>query len=265
MVDLKKKRAFLFDIDGTLSVGNTLFDGSKDLLEYIDSIGGKAYYITNNSTASTNDYIKKFKKWGIDTDASQFVTAGNVSIDYLIKNYPDKKIYVIGTASYVKELKKNGLNVSEKPDDDCQLLLAAFDNELVYEKLYGACKLLSEKEIPFFATNPDLCCPAPFGFVPDCGSICQMIENSVNIKPEFLGKPNKCVVEQCLIDGNFTHSEAIVLGDRLYTDIACGINAGVDTCVLLTGEANEKEIDDTIYKPDLVFKNIREFFNALIK
>ena len=263
MIDLKKKKAFLFDIDGTLSVGTTLFKGSKELLDYIEEIGGKAYYITNNSTSSTEAYIEKFAKWNIKTDASQFVTAGNVSIDYLLRNHKDDKIYVVGTASYVKELKKNCLNITESADDDCDVVLVAFDNELKYEKLYGACKLLSEKDIPFLATNPDLCCPAPFGFVPDCGSICMMIENSVNKKPVYLGKPNACVVEMCLKDGGFSKEEAIVLGDRLYTDIACGINAGVDTCALLTGETSYEEISNSSYKPDLIYENILEFFNSV--
>lgn len=265
VTDLKKKKAFLFDIDGTLSVGTTLFDGSKDLLDYIEKIGGKAYYITNNSTSSTLAYIEKFANWNIKTDESQFVTAGNVSINYLKENYAKSKIYVVGTASYVSELKKNDLNVTEQPDEDCQVVLVAFDNELKYEKLYGACKLLSEKDIPFLATNPDLCCPAPFGFVPDCGSICMMIENSVKARAEYLGKPNKCVVEMCLSEGGFSKEEAIVLGDRLYTDIACGINAGVDTCALLTGETTLEEISESEYKPDLVFKNISEFLNELTK
>lgn len=264
-MDLKKKKAFLFDIDGTLSVGNTLFDGSKDLLEYIESIGGKAYYITNNSTSSTDAYIEKFAKWNIKTDASQFVTAGNVSINYLLENHRTDKIYVVGTKSYVNELKKNNLNITEVADDDCQLVLVAFDNELKYEKLYGACKLLSEKDIPFLATNPDLCCPAPFGFVPDCGSICMMIENSVNAKAVYLGKPNSCVVDMCLNDGGFTKDEAIVLGDRLYTDIACGINSGVDTCALLTGETTLDEISESEYAPGMVCVNIREFLNKLTK
>ena len=264
VIDLKNKKAFLFDIDGTLSVGNTLFDGSFDLLEHINKIGGKAYFITNNSTSSTEAYIEKFAKWNLKTDASQFVTAGNVSIDYLLKYHKNHKIYVVATVSYLNELKKNGLNVTESPDEDCDVVLVAFDNELKYEKLYGACKLLSEKDIPFLATNPDLCCPAPFGFIPDCGSICMMIENSVGKKPLYLGKPNACVVESCLEEGGFSKEEAIVLGDRLYTDIACGINAGVDTCALLTGETSIKEISISEYKPDYVFENIREFLGAII-
>jgi len=263
LIDLKKKKAFLFDIDGTLSVGTTLFDGSKELLDYIESINGKAYYITNNSTASTSDYIKKFANWGIETDATQFITAGSISISHLLDNYAKNKIFVVGTASYVNELKKNGLDVTENWDENCQVVLVAFDNELKYEKLFDACKLLSEKDIPFLATNPDLCCPAPFGFIPDCGSICQMIENSVDTKAVYLGKPNKLVVELCLKEGGFSKEEAIVLGDRLYTDIACGINAGVDTCALLTGETSRTEIETSPYKPNLVYENIREFFKDL--
>lgn len=261
-MNLSGKKLFLFDIDGTLSVGSTLFDGSMDLLNYIDSVGGRSYYITNNSTNSTDSYIEKFAKWNIKTTANLFVTAGYVSMLYLKEHFLNDKIFVIGTGSYVGELKKNGLNITEEPEDDVKCVLVAFDNELTYKKTEYACELLLTKDIPYLATNPDLRCPAPFGFVPDCGSICSMIDNTVGRTPLYLGKPNKILVDMCLADSGFSREQTLVVGDRLYTDIACGINGGCDTCAVLTGETSREEIASSQYKPSYTFENVRELLNA---
>ena len=94
---LKEKKIFLFDIDGTLAVDETIYHGTKELLNYIDSIGGQAFYITNNSTKSRSDYVKKFKQWGIRTTEEQFVTASYATALYLKEHYSEKKIFAAGT------------------------------------------------------------------------------------------------------------------------------------------------------------------------
>lgn len=261
---LKNKKLFLFDIDGTIAVGNTLYEGSAELIDYIEKIGGKAYYITNNSTKSNADYVAKFKKeFGLDTTEDQFVTSGFMTIRFLKKQFEGKKIFVLGTASFVTELKKNGLIVTEKPEADIACVLVGYDSELTYEKLVNTCQVLSTMDVPFYGTNPDLCCPIDFGFIPDCGSICQMLTSSTGKEPVYLGKPAKEVCELCMEHSGFSKEETLVVGDRLYTDIACGINAGVETCVVYTGEATPDEVAGSVYKPDYAFADIREFFEAL--
>lgn len=262
---LKDKKLFLFDIDGTIAVGDTLYDGSRELLDYIESIGGKAYYITNNSTKSNEDYVKKFEKsFGLKTTENQFVTSGYMTMHYLWDNYRDKKIFVVGTKSFVKDLQEKGLKVTTEVEDDIELVVVAYDSELNYEKLIKVSQVLFEKDVPFYATNPDLRCPIDFGFIPDCGAICDMITATTDIKPVYLGKPNPKVVELCLLDSGFSKEETIVVGDRLYTDIACGINAGVDTCVVFTGEATREDMKDTPYKATYEFENVRTFLEAIL-
>ncbi len=261
---MKRKKLFLFDIDGTLSIGNTLFDGSAELLEYIKSIGGKAYYITNNSTQSGQDYVKKFRSaFGLETTEDLFVTSGYLTLKFLKDHFQDKKIYVLGTKSYIEELRKNHLTVTEQYEEGIDCVLVGYDSELNYAKLAEASKILQTTDVPFYATNPDLRCPIDFGFVPDCGAICNMLTATTGKTPIYLGKPNKEMVEHCLTASGFTKEETLVVGDRLYTDIACGINAGVDTCLVFTGEATREDLKTTPYPPTFTAENVRDLLSQL--
>lgn len=257
--DLRKKKLFLFDIDGTLAVGDTLYDKSAKLLEYIEGIGGRAYFITNNSTKSGQDYVIRFREvFGLETREDQFITSGFMTIRFLKEHFSDQKIFVLGTASFVAELKKNGLQITEKAEDGIACVVVAYDSELTYDKLIEVSRVLLTNDVPFYGTNPDLRCPVDFGFIPDCGAICDLITATTDRKPVYLGKPNREVVDLCLELSGFSREETLVVGDRLYTDIACGINAEVDTCVLFTGEARPEDMADTAYPADYAFENVKE-------
>lgn len=264
-MDLKQKKLFLFDIDGTLGVGDTLYEGSAELLNYIDSIGGKAYYITNNSTKSGQDYVEKFHRcFGLETKSDLFITSGYMTLGFLKKHFAGKKIYVLGTASFVAELRNHELTITEQYEEGIACVVVAYDNELSYAKLTEACKVLLTTDAPFYATNPDLRCPTDFGFIPDCGAICDMLTQTTGKSPTYLGKPSKDVVELCLAASGFSKEETLVVGDRLYTDIACGINSGVDTCVVFTGEATPADLEDTNYPPTYAFENVAELLKNIL-
>jgi len=264
MNHLSQKKLFLFDIDGTIAVGNDLLDGTLELLNYIEEVGGKAYYITNNSTKSNSDYVEKFRHaFGLETTEDLFITSGYMMLQFLLKNYKQEKIFVLGTASFIAELRKNGLHIVETCQENIACVVVAYDSELNYGKLIEACKVLSTTDIPFYATNPDLCCPIDFGFIPDCGAICEMITHSTGKEPNYLGKPSAEVVRVCQKASGFTDEETLVVGDRLYTDIACGINAGVDTCVVYTGEAKAEDMADTPYPATYRFEDVRELLEAI--
>lgn len=125
--------------------------------------------------------------------------------------------------------------------DDVDCVLCAYDTELTYEKLVQVCKQLTETKVPWFATNPDLRCPIDFGMVPDCGSICRMITASVGREPEYIGKPAPGMVYACLEETGCTPKQTLLIGDRIYTDMECGKRAGIDSCLVLTGEASAEE------------------------
>lgn len=260
---LKDKKLFLLDIDGTIALDTTLIDGTLDFMNYVLSIGGKYIFITNNSTKSIEDYITKFEKFKIKVDKTSFVTSSYATALYLRETYKDKKIFVLGTKSFIEELRRFNVNVTEDQDDDVVCAVVGFDNELNYKKVENICELLLTRDIDYIATNPDLVCPTGFGFVPDCGAICEMIGHAVKREPLFIGKPNKSIVEMCLKQTGFTKEETLVIGDRLYTDIACGINGEVDTAVVFTGEAKREDILNTEYMPTYSFDTIKELYEEL--
>ena len=262
---LSKKKYFLFDIDGTLAIDTTLYDGSRELLDYIEQIGGMAFYITNNSMKSRKDYVKKFQNWGIETCEEQFVTASYATCCYLKENYDGRKLFVVGTPSFVDEVKSFGLHVTDEVEDDVACVVVGFDSTLNYHKIEAACELLFRAEVDFVGTNPDLRCPTSYGFMPDCGAICNMISDAVDRKPVYIGKPNAEIARMCMSQVNAAREEVLVVGDRLYTDIACGIYADVDTALVFTGEAKPEDLKETEFKPDYTFENIRELYDALMQ
>ena len=259
---LKNKKYFLFDIDGTLAVDDTLFDGSKELITYIESIGGRSFYITNNSTKSRKDYMEKFARWGIETDEDQFMTASYAACEYLRKCYKNRKLFVMGTPSFEEELRQAGLTITGNVEPDVAAVVVGFDRTLDYGKIEAACELLFHPGIDYIGTNPDYRCPTAFGFVPDCGGICEMLDVTVDRHPHYIGKPNADIVTMCMEQVHAQKEEVVVVGDRLYTDIACGINAGVDTALVYTGEARVEDLADTEYPPTVTYADIRELYEA---
>lgn len=261
--DLAQKKLFLFDMDGTIYAEETVFDGTFQLLDYIDSIGGKYVFITNNSSKSVADYIKKLNRLGIKGNHDNFFTSAQAAALYLKKNHPQKKIYCQGTKSFVKELADAGIDITEDAEDGIDVVLLGFDTELTSQKLRKTCEILSTKEVHFIATNPDLRCPVCFGYIPDCGSICNMITAATEKKPLYIGKPEPTMISIVREKYGYSANEAVIIGDRLYTDIAAGLNAGITSVCVLTGEATAEDIKTGRIKPTYTFKSVKEMWTEL--
>ncbi len=254
-------RLFLLDMDGTIYLGNDLFDGTQEFLNHVKSIGGRYMFMTNNSSKSVDKYIQKLACMGICATKEDFVTSVHVTIKYLNeKNY--KKIYAFGTEAYKEQLKEGGLPITDKLEDDIDCLCIGFDTELTFKKLEDACILLG-RGVDYIATNTDWVCPTEFGFVPDCGSISKMLCEATGRMPEFMGKPKPDMAYLSMELTGFKKDETMVIGDRIYTDITCGVNAGVRTALVLSGETTRDDLEKSQVKPDFVFKNIKEIYNAL--
>ena len=263
MSALKNKKLFLLDMDGTIYLDNELFDGTLMFLDYVRKIGGRYIFLTNNSSKGVDKYIEKLEGMGIKSTADDFLTSTDATILYL-KERAYKKIYAFGTESFVKQLNDAGLNVTTEREDDIDCLCISNDTELTFKKLEDACILLG-KDVDYIATNPDWVCPTWYGFVPDCGSLADIIYNATKKRPKFIGKPEPDMAYLAMQATGFSKEETVLLGDRLYTDIACGINAGISTIFVLSGEGTIEDVANSDTKPEFIFKNIREIYNDLTK
>ena len=263
MSNLKDKKLFLLDMDGTIYLDNDLFDGTMDFLEYVKSIGGRYIFLTNNSSKGVDKYIEKLRSMGIETTADDFLTSTDATVRYL-KEKAYKKIYAFGTLSFVKQLKDEGLNITTEREDGIDCICLSNDTELTFKKLEDACILLRD-DIAYIATNPDWVCPTWYGFVPDCGSFADIIYNATKKRPKFIGKPEPDMAYLAMQSTGFSKEETVVFGDRLYTDIACGKNAGISTVFVLSGEGTMDDVENSDTKPEFIYENIRKIYEDLIK
>ena len=246
---------FLFDMDGTLYLGDKLYDFTKELLLTIKKQNKRYLFMTNNSSKSVSAYIEKLKKLGIDAVYDDFITSSQATALYLKENCPNDTLYVCGTQSLKDEFISEGFKITENIDEvDC--IVMGNDTELTFKKLWDVSYLLTIKpDMPYIATNIDYVCPTEFGFVPDCGSVCDMIFNATGKKPIFIGKPEALMPEMAMDMTGYTKEQTVVIGDRIYTDIKSGINAGTVTVLVMSGETTYEVLEKSVDKPDFVLEN----------
>lgn len=263
-MQLKDKKLFLLDMDGTIYEGARLFECVNEFLEHIVQSGGQYIFITNNSSRSVKDYVIKLSDMGVRVTEDNFFTSSQATALYLNEHFPRKKIFCVGTRSMIAEMEKEGVKITAEPDDDTDCIVVGYDTELTYKKLRDVSYLLqTKKDIPYIATNPDRGCPTEFGLVPDCFAICEAINYAARRRPMYIGKPDSFMIDYAVKCSPFSKEQTVVIGDRLYTDIASGFNAGVDTVCVLSGESTGEDILKSDIKPTFVFEDIKEILDFL--
>ncbi len=261
MTDLKTKKLFLLDMDGTLYLDDMLFDGTLDFLARVKEMGSRYMFLTNNSSKSVDTYVEKLAKLGIKSCGEDFLTSADATVLYLQKkNY--NKIYAFGTQSFKQQLIKSGLPITDVLEDGIDCLCMGFDTELTFKKLEDACILLG-RGVDYIATNPDWVCPTWYGYVPDCGSVSEMLYNATKRRPLFIGKPQPEMVKLAIEKAGLKTEDAVIIGDRLYTDIACGVNAGISTIFVLSGEGTMDDVENSDTKPEFIMSGISEVLSAI--
>lgn len=260
-----KKKLICFDMDGTVYLGENLIDGALELFEYLKKNDISFVFLTNNSSHSLEFYKNKIIHMGIECNEDNFYSSIDTTIKYLKSNNVDN-IYVLGVTSFKNELRKY-FNLIENYDPKIipEVVLVSFDTELIYDELKAACLYL-QKGSKFVATNKDLRCPIEDGFyIPDCGGLCTWITMCTEKEPLYLGKPEPTMIYQVMEKFNVIKEETLMVGDRYYTDILAGINAGVDTVAVLSGETTKDEFLNANKKPTFILNSIKDLGELLSK
>ena len=259
---LAQKRLFLLDMDGTIYLDEDLFPGTLPFLEHVKQAGGKYLFLTNNSSRSVETYIQKLHRLGVPAEEDDFLTSTSALIEDLRGRPPYRLCYAFGTAAFRRQLTEGGVSVTDRLSDEVDCLLMGFDTELTFQKLEDACILLN-RGVPFVATNPDWVCPTWYGSVPDCGSVCRMLTTATGREPVVIGKPQPEMALLAMERTGFSPEQTVLLGDRLYTDVACGVNAGIDTVFVLSGEGTMADIDTYQIHPTWVYPDIGTLYREL--
>ena len=260
---LRGKKLYLFDMDGTLYLGDRLYDFTLELLDTLRKTGRSYLFMTNNSSKSVEDYVKKLGKLGITATREDFMTSSQATAFYLHKHHEGRKLYVCGTESLKNELRMEGFTVTTDVNE-VECIVMGFDTELTFQKLHDVSyMLLTRPELPYIATNPDYVCPTEFGSVPDCGSVCDMIYNATKKRPVVIGKPSPLMPQLAMEKLGVSKEETCVVGDRIYTDVKSGLNAGITGILVLSGETTREILEESPDKPHLVLEDASEILSAL--
>lgn len=270
---LKKCRYFILDMDGTFYLGDDIIPGSLEFMDTLKKTGREFLFFTNNSSKSPEVYIQKLAKMGCNITRDQIMTSGDVTIAYLNTYYKNKSVYLVGTPALEKSFRDQGINlftddienyvpgnhpVDRKPD----IVVIGFDTTLTYQKLERASSYIRAGS-QFFATHLDINCPTANGFIIDVGSFCAAIQLSTGVAPRYFGKPYPETIEMILAHTKGRKDELAFVGDRLYTDVATGVQNGVPGLLVLSGEATSEDVEKSSVKPDAIFANLKEIADLL--
>ena len=257
---LKDIRCFALDMDGTVYLGERWIEGALDFLRAVEEKGKQYIFLTNNSSKNPQAYIDKLGRMGLIIDESQIVTSGQAMIAYLKRNFPDKRVFLLGNDLLREEFEQEGIRLDEQAPE---AVVVGFDTSLTYAKLCRVCDLVREG-LPYLSTHPDYNCPTETGFIPDAGAIHAFIHASAFRYPDHIvGKPNGDIMDYLAGRAGVDKSHTAMVGDRLYTDVAAGVNNGYTGILVLSGEASLEDAKESSVIPHLIFDSVKEMIPFL--
>ena len=256
-------------MDGTLYLGDEVYSGAIELMRDLPRLGKRYIYLTNNSSRSFEDYVRRLRGLGFPCEREDVFTSSMACGRYLLERHPGASVYVAGTRAFYQEIAGYGIDVVNDEAgatdvDAVDVVLQGFDTELTYAKLERACHFL-RRGAAFVAANPDWVCPMPADEVlPDCGSICALLTASTGVEPIYIGKPNRNMIDVVSRMTGVPNERICAVGDRMYTDIAVAQAAGSVSVLVLSGETTQEMVDAAEQKPDYVLSGVAEL-HALLR
>ncbi len=257
--ELENKKLYIFDQDGTIYLGGRVFPSAVRFINYLRESGKRVLFFTNNASHSPDFYFQKLTRLGFAPKRNEILTAGDVTIQFLLRHRNAKSVYLVGTPELCTQFRDAGVTLVDSGVDHADIVVTSFDTTLTYEKLEAACRFI-RAGAEYLCTHPDFNCPTETGFIPDSGAIAALVTASTGIIPTYLGKPYETTVDMISEVTGIAREDMCIFGDRLYTDIALGKRHGVTAVLVLSGETAEadvmaaKESD----RPDYIYADLGE-------
>ena len=248
---------YIFDLDGTIYLGEKLIPGAGETIERLKSLSKKIIYLSNKPLQTREDYAAKLTRLGIPTRAEEVINSSLVMARWLSGEAPGATIYVIGEAPLIQELVRAGFRISEKAGE-IQYVIASFDRTFDYRKLNIALQAI-KKGAHFVATNPDRTCPVEGGEIPDCAAMIGAVEGTTGKKVEtVVGKPSDIMIRVAVDYMGLRPQDCVLVGDRLETDMVMGKKAGMAAALVLTGVTTRESLKNSDIQPDYVWESVAE-------
>lgn len=248
-------KGFIFDLDGTIYLGEALIPGADRVIETLRKGGTRVIFLSNKPIEPRGAYAEKLTRLGIPTSERDVINSSFVAAHFLAREMPSGRVYVIGEPPLVRELEDAGLQLAVEPDGT-DLVLVSLDRELSYEKIHFAYHA-ARAGAKVWATNPDLVCPMPDDEIIDAGATIAALEALLKRPIDgVIGKPSRLMIDTVINHMGLQPDVCLMVGDRLETDIAMGKAAGMATALVLTGVTSRKALQEADIQPDYVLKDV---------
>ena len=252
-------RGLAIDMDGTVYKGSVPIPGAREFISELKRRNIPFTFVTNNSSKGRREYLEKLKGMGFDIDMRNVLTSGTAALRFLSEERKGKKVYVVGTESYMKDVRDYGIIMDDRDPD---IVLLSFDRELTYEKINKAYMFI-KRGAEYIATHPDDLCPTEDDYDVDIGAFMAMYRHLLNKEPLIIGKPNRLLLDMAAREMGIQPTEIAMVGDRLYTDMRMAFDNGMDSILVLTGETSLDNLKDSDVKPTYIVESVADILGTV--
>ena len=254
MESLRNKQGFICDMDGVIYHGNRLLPGVPEFVDWLYREHKNFLFLTNSSERSPRELQQKLRRLGLEVDESHFYTSALATAKFIADQCPGGSAYVVGGAGLITALHDAGITMN---DVDPDYVIIGEGNSYNYENITKAVRLVS-RGARLIGTNSDLTGPSEQGIIPACRAMVAPIEMATGKTAYYVGKPNPLMMRTGLRILDVHSEDAVMIGDRMDTDVVAGIETGLDTVLVLSGVTTPQEIEQFPYRPRLVLSGVKD-------
>ncbi len=248
-------KAHLIDMDGVLVRGTEPIPGAAGFIERLRAAGAPFLVFTNNSRFTPEEHAARLRAAGFAIGAESILTSAQATARFLRQQMPDGIAFVIGETGLIEALRSVGYALSDGPAADYVVLGETVSYS--FERITAGMRLVAAGA-RFIATNPDASGPGEGGTVPGTGAVAALIAAATGVRPYFVGKPNPFMMRAALDRLGVHAANAVMIGDRMDTDVVAGTESGLETILVLTGITRREEVARFPYRPGRVLESVAE-------
>ena len=249
---LRNKQGYISDLDGVIDHGNCILPGVKDFVDWLYKEDKPFLFLTNSSERSPRELRQKLSRMGLDVDESHFYTSALATAKFLAEQAPGCSAYVIGAPGLVNALYDVGITMNDVNPD---YVVVGETDSYNYNMIIKAVQLIN-KGARLVGTNPDMTGPSEMGIIPACQALVAPIALATGKTPYFVGKPNPLMMRTGLKMLNVHSADAVMIGDRMDTDIVAGMESGLMTALVLSGVTSLDNINVFSYRPSIILNGV---------